>query len=114
MIMGGRYLEEEFRSTFMDQPFEGRGYTGYDNVAGQWWGSWFDNMSTGLLTSYGEWDLESGIGTFHGEYVDPATGRIVPTRTVVRLLEGGDEQMETYMLMDTGEFKSMVILYERK
>jgi hypothetical protein len=114
MILGGRYLEETVNGTVMDQPFEGRGVTGYDNVAGQWWGSWIDSMSTGLMTSYGEWDDEAGIGTFHGEYIEPMTGEVQETRTVIRRLDGGDELMEMYMITPAGEAKSMEILYERQ
>ena len=31
-VMGGRYLEQRFSGSFMGMPFEGQGYTGYDNV----------------------------------------------------------------------------------
>src|SRR5229473_2520705 len=31
-ILGGRFLEEEVHGTMGDQPFEGRGLSGYDNV----------------------------------------------------------------------------------
>ncbi len=114
MIMGGRYLEETVTGTVMGQPFEGRGLTGYNNVTGKWWGTWLDNMSTGLMTSYGEWDFEKGIGVFFGDYVNPMTKEIEETRGVVTRLDGGDELMEMYMITPTGEFKSMEILYERK
>ncbi len=114
MIMDGRILEETVSSSVMGQPFEGRGLTGYDNVAGQWWGSWIDSMSTGLMTTYGEWDEEEGIGTFHGEYIDPSTNMAQATRTVIHQLEGGNERMEMFMITPAGEYKSMEILYERQ
>jgi len=114
MIMKGRILEETVSSSVMGQPFKGRGLTGYDNVAGQWGGSWIDSMSTGLMTTYGEWDEEEGIGTFHGEYIDPSSGMAQATRTVIHQLEGGNERMEMFMITSTGEYKSMEILYERQ
>jgi len=114
MIMGGRYLEETVHGTVMGQPFEGRGLTGYNNVTGTWWGTWLDNMSTGIMTSDGEWDFEKGIGVFYGDYVDPMTKVIEETRGVVTKLDGGNELMEMFMITPTGEFKSMEILYERK
>lgn len=98
----------------MGQPFEGRGLTGYNNVTGTWWGTWLDNMSTGIMTSDGEWDFEKGIGVFYGDYVDPMTKVIEETRGVVTKLEGGNELMEMFMITPTGEFKSMEILYERE
>ena len=114
MIMGGRYLEETVTGTVMGQPFEGRGLTGYNNVTGKWWGTWLDNMSTGINTSHGEWDFQKGVGVFYGDYVDPMTKVIEETRGVITQLEGGSELMEMFMITATGEFKSMEILYERK
>lgn len=114
MILGGRYLEETVHGTVMGQPFEGRSLTGYDNVTGRWWGTWVDNMSTGLMTSHGDWDEDAGVGTFWGEGTDPLTGEVQKSRTVVRRLDGGDELMEMYMATDAGEVKSMEILYERQ
>jgi hypothetical protein len=114
MILGGRYLEETVHGTMMGEPFEGRGVTGYDNVTGKWWGTWIDNMSTGLMTSHGEWDDEAGTGTFWGESTDPMSGEVQKSRTVVRRLAGGDEHMEVYMITPQGEVKSMEILYDRK
>lgn len=114
MILGGRYLEETVEGTAMGEPFEGRGLTGYNNVTGKWWGTWVDNMSTGLMTSEGDWDEEKGTGTFWARASNPLTGETEKSRTVVRRLEGGDEVMETYMVTPHGEVKSMEILYQRR
>lgn len=32
MVLGGRYQQSQFKSTFMDQPMEGIGHTAYDNL----------------------------------------------------------------------------------
>lgn len=113
MILGGRYLEETVSGSTMGQEFEGRALTGFDNTSGTWFSTWVDSMSTGIMTSAGEWDLGTGVGTFHGEFNDPMTGQVQKSRTVIHLLEGGNEKMEMYMLTDSGEFKSMEILYTR-
>jgi len=114
MILGGRYLEETVHSSVAGQPFEGRGLTGYDNVTGQWWGSWIDSMSTGVMTTSGDWDETAGVGTFKGEYKDPLTGTLQTSRSVVRRLPNGDELMEMYMSTAAGEVKAMEILYQRQ
>jgi hypothetical protein len=114
MIMGGRHLQEIIRSEFMGQPFEGRGVVGFNNVTGTYWGTWIDNMSTGVTTNHGEWDFAKGEGVFYGEYIDPMTKEIMETKSVVTLLEGGDERMEMYMMTPTGSFKSMEIHFERR
>jgi len=114
MILGGRYLEETVHSSVAGQPFEGRGLTGYDNVTGQWWGSWVDSMSTGMMTTSGDWDETAGTGTFKGEYKDPLTGELQTSRSVIRRLPNGDELMEMYMTTAFGEVKAMEILYQRR
>lgn len=114
MILGGRYLEETVHASVMGQPFEGRGLTGYDNVTRSWWGSWIDTMSTGIMITGGDWDEETGVGTFEGEFNDPVTGELQSSRSVIRRLPNGDELMEMYMTTAIGEVKSMEILYQRR
>src|SRR5687768_15657822 len=48
MIMGGRYQESRFTSTYAGQPFEGIGTLGYDNVRKIFVTTWIDNMGTGI------------------------------------------------------------------
>src|SRR6185436_20447428 len=50
-VLGGRFVEQRFKGDFMGMPFEGIGYTGYDNVKKHYFGSWMDNMGTGMMTS---------------------------------------------------------------
>lgn len=53
-ILGGRVLKETYASTFMGKPFNGVAHSGYDNVTGTYWTTWFDNMGTALYTGEGE------------------------------------------------------------
>ena len=72
MIMGGRVLVEKVTSSYMGQPFEGQGMLGYDNVAGSYWSTWIDNMSTALMTSTGS--CAENACEFHATMTDPMTG----------------------------------------
>jgi hypothetical protein len=114
LILGGRYLEEVVKGTMMGQPFEGRGISGYDNVSGEWWGTWIDTMSTGIMISRGEWDDAAGVGSFTGEFNDAVTGKVQTSRMTSRRLPNGDEVMEMYMPTPDGEVKAMEILYKRR
>src|SRR5687768_2235337 len=49
MVLGGRWVESKFTSEMMGQPFEGVGYTGYDNHKKKYMGTWMDNMSTAVM-----------------------------------------------------------------
>ena len=54
MIMGGRFLQEEFKGTMMGMPFEGMALTGYDNQQKQYFSTWIDSMGTGIMVSQGK------------------------------------------------------------
>jgi Protein of unknown function (DUF1579) len=115
VMLGGRVLAEKVKSSgFMGQPFEGYGLTGYDNVTGEFWGTWNDNMGTGLMTSTGTCD-DKGVCTQNGEYVDPLTGKKRTSRMTSRD-EGPDKEVHEAFEKgpDGKEFKTMEIVYTRK
>ncbi len=53
MILGGRYLHQEFTGDMMGTPFTGIGITGYDNHKKRYISTWMDSMSTGIFFSKG-------------------------------------------------------------
>lgn len=113
-MLWDRILVEDVQGDMMGMTFKGHGMTGYDNVTGEWWSTWMDNMSTGMMKSTGTWDEESGTATYSGESVDPMTGKPMKVRMVVT--PGADkETMVMYMTPEGGdEHKSMEIVYTRK
>ncbi len=113
-VLGGRYLRQDFKGTFMDMPFEGLGYTGYDNAAGHYVAIWMDNFGTGMATETGKCDGEGQEYKFTGSYVDPITGSEQKTRSLHRS-DGPDRRVVvTYGLGPDGkEFKMMEIVYTR-
>lgn len=114
MILGGRVLEERVSSEFMGKPFEGLGHTGYDNVTGEYWSTWVDNMSTGLMTMKGSWDESTGAGTFEGEAADPMTGTLKKVRMVSRINEDGSETNEFFEDRGGQWVKTMELVYHRQ
>lgn len=112
MILGGRYLKEHVTGTVMGMPFEGYALSGYDNAKGKYWGTWVDNLSTGLLTMEGERDGDSF--TWHAEGSDPMTGGTAKMR-IVTTFDGPDRQVSKFYEMREGEeVMGMEIVYERQ
>ncbi|HET7202768.1 MAG TPA: DUF1579 family protein, partial [Steroidobacteraceae bacterium] len=70
MALDGRVLVEQFNGTMMGSPFDGHGMTGYDNAVGQYWSTWNDSMSTGLMVNEGTCDAQMAC-TFMGSWNDP-------------------------------------------
>lgn len=113
-VFGGRQLRMDFTGQFMGQPFEGMGYTGYDNITGKYLGSWMDNMSTGQFLAAGDYDPATRTYTYRGEMPDPMKpGTMIPVREVVRVVDNDHHVMEWYEVRDGKERKSMQIEYTR-
>jgi len=113
-ILGGRFVEQRFKGDFMGMPFEGRGYTGYDNVKKQYFGTWMDNMGTGMMTSVGTGGSGNTM-TFKATYADPMTGKDTMMDEKVTWTDNDHMTFETWSPGPDGKmFKSMSIEYSRK
>jgi hypothetical protein len=113
-VMGGRYVEQQFNGTFNGMPFEGRGYTGYDNVRKQYWGTWIDNMSTGVMICWGS-STDGKVWTFKGTMPDPMSGQELAIEEKVLIADADHHSMEMWMPGPDGKvYKSMQIDYTRK
>lgn len=112
-IMGNRYLEQRFTSTFMGVPFEGLGYTGYDNVKKRYWGTWMDNMSTAVMSSTGS--LKGKVFSFVGTMPDPMTGKDMKVDEKITIVDADNHVMEMWGAGPDGKkMKMMEIVYTRK
>ncbi len=112
-VLGGRYLEQHFSGNFMGMPFEGMGYTGYDNVKKQYWSTWMDNMSTGMMMSTGA--VNANTWTFNGTMADPMTGKDTPQEMKLVINDADHHMMEMWGPGPDGKnFKMMEIAYTRK
>jgi hypothetical protein len=76
LILGGRYLEQSYRGTAMGMPFEGRGYTAFDNVRGCYVGTWMDTFGTGMMHSVGVGRPSDAKIDFESESYDPSGKRV--------------------------------------
>ena len=113
-IFGGRQLRMEYSGKMMGQPFEGLGYTGYNNVTGKYFSTWSDSMSTGLFVSEGDYDPASRTYTYRAQMPDPMqNGALVPIRETVRIVDKDHVTFEMYETRDGKENKSMQIEYTR-
>jgi len=114
MVLGGRYLEERFESTFMETPFRGIGFTAFDNVTHKFVGTWIDEMSTGIFVSEGTLDASGKVLTTVGSYNDPVTGKPQLLRAVMTVVGPDEHRVEMRGKGPDGkEFKMMEMVYRR-
>lgn len=113
-ILGNRYLEETCKGDFMGMPFEGHGVTGYDNLKKKYFGTWIDNLGTGVLYSEGAYDAATRTFSYSGQGPDVLQGKYVKTRNVEKWVDADHWRMESFSTDANGkEQKSMEILYTR-
>jgi hypothetical protein len=113
-VLGGRWVEEKVTGNFFGMPFNGIGYTGYDNLKKQYVGTWMDNFSTSVMTSTGKQD-DAKTWTFTSSMDDPMTGKTMPVEEKFVINDADHHTMEMWGPAPDGKmFKMMEITYTRK
>ena len=118
VIFGGRFLKQEIAGQPAAEgqpPFEGIGFTGYDNIRKEYQSVWFDNMMTGMMTGTGEFDAATKTLTDQGDFSCPLTGESHRWyRTTWTVTDPNHTAYASYSRTPEGrEFKSMEMLYTR-
>jgi hypothetical protein len=112
MILGGRYLHQEFNGDMMGTPFKGIGISGYDNHIKKYVSTWIDSMSTSIFYFEGEADGKTIIEECSHD--DPVKGPMT-WRSVTRILDENTHVFEMYGAQAGGkEEKMLEITYTRK
>ena len=112
MIMGGRFLQEDSQGSVMDNTFQGRGVTAFDNTAGEFINTWIDSMGTTIAIARGQRDGDTL--EMHGEYLDPMSQQMMKVRYVTRKVDDDKHVFHYFMTMPGApEQKSMEIEYTR-
>jgi hypothetical protein len=113
-VLGNRYVEQKFNGDFMGMPYSGLGYVGYDNVKKQFWSTWVDNMSTGIMVATGATADSGRSWKFAATMSDPMTGKDGPVEQKVTVADHDHHSMEMWTPGPDGKmFKMMEIAYTR-
>jgi len=114
-LMGGRFIQGEYKGTFGGMTFQGLGLTGYDNVAKHFTATWADNMGTSIMLMTGKYDPATKTFTYKGDMDDVMKpGTKVKVRQTVKVLSDDAHVMEWYELRGGKESKTMEISYTRQ
>ena len=114
-ILGGRFLEERVDGSMMGQPFNGVGFTGYDNYKKRYVGAWMDNMGTMILTSSGTVDASGKKFTSWSTMDDVVTKKAIKVKGVLTIVDNDHHTFEMWGSGPDGKlFKSLEVQYTRK
>ena len=112
-VMDGRFLRQAVKGTSMGQPFEGMGFTGFDNGKQTYQTIWMDNMGTGMMIGEGTYDPGKKTLTDQGRFTDPFVGQR-SYRGVITFVDDVHYRYELYVADENGkEFRMMEIVYTR-
>jgi hypothetical protein len=114
-ILGGRFVQQDFKGKMMGQPYEGTGMMGYNNVTKKFESTWYDSMSTATMFMDGTMDSGSKIIAQSGEYINPANKEKQKLRSEFKIIDKNNATFVMYMPdMITGkEYKGMEQVYKR-
>ncbi len=115
LIYGGRFLKQEVEGPWMGETFNGLGYTGYDNIRGEYMTVWFDSMTTGMMSMTGEFDSSTRTLKQTGSHSCPMTGEKARYCRSEWIAVNEDQQIyRSYaMSADGNEYMSMELKYTR-
>ena len=114
MLLGGRFLQQEFSGEMMGSPFAGIGIAGYDNHTKKYVSTWIDSMGTALLVFEGTASADGRTITQESHYDDPVRGP-VRFRSVTKIMDNDTHTFEMYATYKGAkEEKMMEITYTRK
>jgi hypothetical protein len=114
MVLGGRFLQQEFTSEVMGSSYIGIGVIGYDNHTKKYVSTWMDSMSTHIYFFEGSGSADGKTITQECRYDDPIKGPM-KWRSVTRIVDDNTHVFEMYGSDKSGkEEKMMEITYTRK
>jgi hypothetical protein len=114
MVLGGRFLQQEFTGEMMGSPFTGIGYTGYDNHREKYISTWMDSMGTAILFFEGAAGADGKTITQECSYDDPVKGPM-KWRSITRIVNDNSNVFEMYGIDKSDkQEKMMEITYTRK
>ncbi len=113
MVLGGRYLVEDYKGTFNNAPFNGHGMFGYDNAHKQFFTTWVDDMSTGLMSTTGSIDDAGKAITTTGT-IDGFDGKPMACRSVISFVDANNHTYQLYATVNGKDMLMMEIAYTRQ
>ncbi|MFZ5892388.1 MAG: DUF1579 family protein [Myxococcota bacterium] len=109
-LVAGRWLVTDYRA---DSGYEGHGVYGWDDVKGQYVGTWVDSMGGSIARSVGIWDPATSTMTYVTEAGDAPNVRRY--REITRTISDGVHVYENLVpAADGGEFLLIRIEYRRR
>ncbi len=114
MLLGDRFLQQEYTGQMMGQPFSGIGIEGYDNLRKKYVTVWMSSSGTGIFTMEGTASEDGRTITLKGQHPEPG-GHSMQHRAVWKIPDDDHQTYEMYGPHKGGaEMKTLEITYTRQ
>ncbi len=115
LMLGGRFVRQEFNCAMMGGKYHGIGIEGYDTIKKKYVSIWMDDMCTGIGMMEGTIDATGKVITYFGTMNDPLTGELDKmTKAVLREVSKDECIFTMYEFTEgVGEVKKMEMTYTR-
>lgn len=114
-ILGGRFVQQDFKGKMGGMPYEGTGTLGFNKVTKKFESTWQDSMSTATLSMEGTMDGTTKTISETGEFACPIRQGPQKLRSEFKIIDKNNLAFTLYMPdMATGkEYKGMEQVYTR-
>ncbi|BFU90465.1 MAG: hypothetical protein NTAFB01_16520 [Nitrospira sp.] len=114
MLLGGRFLHQDYNGQMMGQPFTGVSIDAYDNIRKKYVTVWMDTRGTGVLIMEGTASQDGKTITLRGSHPKPDGGQMTH-RAVWKIVDNDNQIVEMYGAHEKQkETKFLEIIYTRK
>lgn len=114
-VLGGRFVQQDFKGKMMGQSYEGTGMMGFNNVTKKFESSWHDSMSTASMRLEGTFNPTTKVIGEEGEYHCPIKKSVQKMRSEFKIIDKNNATFTMFVPdLETGkEFKGMEQVYKR-
>ena len=107
MLLGGRYLQQEYAGDMGGEAFRGINILGYDNHTKKYLSVWIDSMSTGIYFFEGTASGDGKTITQESRYDDPVRGPLV-WRSVTKIKDDNTLEYTMFITPKRGKDEKMM------
>lgn len=113
-ILGGRWVLQEFKSSYGGMPFEGLQILGYDNLKKKYVSTWRDTFSTWAVHTEGTASEDGKTIVMKGTMVDLLSPKGRPMKTIIKIVSDKEQHFEMYDTIDGKEVMVMTQISKKK